>query len=232
MKKSNKIICPNCGTENPIFAVSCTNCNAFIRKRIVNINLWAIIWKILYSPVEAAKEIIFAEHKNFTFTLLFLVLIKLFLLKFLLSYIIDEYSEYAEHSVRNFLILSSEIIVLFLVFSFILLGINRILKYQTRFKDNIALIVFSFTPMLMSLVLLTPVEYALFGKYWFLGNPSPLFIKPAAAWIFYALEVLMFIWSFVIYSASLFAQTRNKIYSLIFSLIFYCLIIAGLYFTF
>lgn len=230
-QKANKIVCPNCGTENPIYAVSCTNCNSFIRKKIVNINLWAIIWKLLYSPVEAAKEIIFAEHKNFAFTVLSLILIKLFLLKISLTYIIDEYSNYAEHIISNFFILSAVILVYFLLFSLMLMGINRILKYQTRFKDNLALIVFSFVPLLLSLVLLTPVEYALFGKYWFLSNPYPILVKPAAAWIFYVLEGIMLVWSVVIYTTSLFAQTMNKIYSLSFSLIFFCLLFAGLYFT-
>ncbi|NOX19606.1 MAG: hypothetical protein GXO87_15160, partial [Chlorobi bacterium] len=66
----NNVICKNCGAENPFYLLTCKSCNAYIRDKVSNINLWEIIWKLIETPVEAFRQIIYAEHKNFTSTIL------------------------------------------------------------------------------------------------------------------------------------------------------------------
>jgi len=226
----NKISCSNCGTENAIYAVSCSKCNSFLRKRIINIDFWQTVWRMLYSPVDTAVNIIRAEHKNFTLFFFFLFLIKLFLLKISTVYMINDYSNFSENIFSAFVFQVVLIAIAFLLISFFIVKISKLFKLDTRFKDNFALLVFSFTPLLFSLIILTPVEYALFGEYWFFGNPLPVFIKPTAAYMLYGLEIIMIFWSFIIYIASLFAQSRNWIYSIIFGTIVFSSLFAAFYF--
>ena len=226
----NKISCSNCGTENAIYAVSCSKCNSFLRKRTINIDFWQTVWRILYSPVDTAVNIIRAEHKNFTLVFFFLILLKLFLLKISTVYIINEYSDFSQNIFGAFVFQVIQISIAFLLILFVFVKINKLFKLDTRFKDNFALLVFSFTPLLFSLIILTPVEYALFGKFWFFGNPFPVFIKPTAAYMLYSLELLMVVWSFIIYIAALFAQSRNWIYSIIFGAIIFSSLFVAFYF--
>ncbi len=226
----NKIICSNCGTENPIYAVSCGKCNSFLSQRTINIDFWETIWRMLYAPVDTAVNIIRAEHKNFTLSFFFIILIKLFLLKISVVYIADEFSVFSENILGHFIFQTAIILILFLFISFVFVKIGKLFKIETRFKDNFALLVFSFIPLLFSLIILTPVEYALFGKSWFYANPLPIFIKPTAAYMLYALEGIMLVWSFIIYIAVLFAQLRNWVYSVIFGAFVFIELSAVFYF--
>jgi hypothetical protein len=74
---------------------------------------------------------------------------------------------------------------------------------------------FAFTPQILGLIILTPVEFALFGEYWFTFNPSPFIIKPIAAYTLIGIEGIMCLWSCALFIFSTYAQCRNKIYSVV-----------------
>ena len=70
------LLCHNCSTENPFYSLNCNKCNAFLRSKIVNIDLWDTFWKLLESPIRTDELIIQSEHKNFVITILVLAGIK------------------------------------------------------------------------------------------------------------------------------------------------------------
>ncbi len=225
---NNFIKCPNCDTDNPNYSVSCSNCNAYIRDKTANIDFWETIWKMLYSPVSAAKSIIYAEHKNFTIIFLFLIILKLFLLKLSFVYIFNETSNFADNFLINFSTFILITAVSLTIISFSLVHISKYLKWETRFMDNFALLVFSFSPLLISLLVFTPVEYALFGSYWFTSNPLPILVKPIPAIMLYSLEMVMVVWSIIIYSNAIFAQSNSRIFSFIAGIAAYIIIFGSL----
>ena len=74
---TNIVQCPNCEIENNFYNLNCTKCGSLIRERVVNIDLWHTIGKIIDTPSKAFRNIIFAENKNYTFFLTIFFALKL-----------------------------------------------------------------------------------------------------------------------------------------------------------
>ncbi len=215
----NVLICDHCGNENPFYQLNCTKCKSFLRARIVNIDFWDTLWKLFYSPVKTAENIIQAENKNFVVTVALLTAIKFSLL----SLILMNAARSGENSnfsfIQGFIFGGVPLLVLIFIFTIIITFINKKNGIQGRVKDGLAVYFYSFSPMVLSLLVLTPIQFALFGGYWFTFNPSPFLMKPRAATVMYILELLMFIWSALLFITSTYAQTKNRIYSIFLGLI-------------
>lgn len=226
----NVQICPNCGAENPIYKYSCVNCKAFLRTRVVNIDLWHTISSIIESPVNTFTKIIEAEHKNFLIFLNSLIGIKFFLIAIILSSFNEINSVKTDYFFLNLLIMIGVSFILLILIAYLLTKLNSVFGLDNRFRDNYAIIVYSFIPLLMSLVLLSPVHYALFGPYWFTYNPPPYIIKEVPAYILLFIEALLILWSLMMIIWGYYAQTRSKLYSTVMGILSYIVITAVLYF--
>lgn len=221
--------CPNCGTENPIYKYSCTNCKAFLRERIVNIDLWKTIYSILESPILTFTKIIEAEHKNFVIFLNTLIGIKFFLITVILKSFNQINSFDNDYFLQNLLIIVGVSFILLMLLAFIFTKLNNVFGLENRFRDNYSIIVYSFIPLLFSLVLLSPVHYALFGQYWFTYNPPPYVIKEVPAYILLFIEGLLTIWSALLVIFGFYSQTKNKVYAIITGVFSIALIVLVLY---
>ncbi len=199
--KQNENICSNCGTNNPFYKKNCTNCKHYLRATVVNIDLWKTIWLLFENPSKAFTDIIFAEHKNFLVPLLTLLSIKIYLTAFIIQSVLLSLSKTTNYLIYNTLILCGIYIVSIVLFSFFFTKITN----KTRFKDNVSLITYSFIPIIFSLIILTPIEYGIFGEYWFTHNPSPLLIKISI-------------------------QTSSRIFSIIIAVIFMGTILSEIFF--
>lgn len=213
----NSINCPNCNSLNNFYNFNCSSCSSLLRERVVNIDLWSTIWRIIEIPSKTYAKIIFAENKNYTFILALLFSIKLTFNSFFLKSLIGENIDY-----RNYLELNFIIGISTFFFSFIIIALVQklILKYfgiNTRFKDNFAAFIYTCIPSLLALLIFFPVEYALFGKYWLFFNPTPYLIKPTAAYVFIGMEFIILIWMFILFRLLGLVQSKNKVYSLIFA---------------
>lgn len=211
----NIIICNNCKEENPFYSLICSNCKSFLRVKISNIDLWLTIAKILESPSNAIKNIIYAEHKNFVFLLLPLASIKISLISSIFTNALQ--IEQTDDSISFLSILMGGLVIFILIFfsSLIVTGINSILGLKNRLKDNFAVYTYSLIPIVLTLLILTPVEYALFGHYWFTFNPPPYIIKSTAAFILISIENIFILWTYLLLILSTYTQTKNIFYSII-----------------
>ncbi|RJP59354.1 MAG: hypothetical protein C4543_06800 [Ignavibacteriales bacterium] len=226
----NVQLCPNCNAENPIYKYSCTSCKAFLRARVVNIDLWQTIAALIESPKETFKKIIEAEHKNFVIFLNVLVGIKLFLISVILHSFAEINSVKTDFFFINLLVIIGVSFVVLSLFSYLLTKINSLFSLLNRFRDNYSILIYSFLPLLMSLVILSPVHYALFGPYWFTYNPPPYIVKETEAYILLFIEGLLVVWGLFLVISGVHAQTNNKLYSIAVGCIFYVLLAALLYY--
>lgn len=211
--------CPNCEIENNFYNLNCINCSSLIRERIVNIDLWFTIGKIIESPSKAFKNIVFAENKNYASFVSIFFAAKLTFNSFFLQSLVGKNINYENYLGINFLIGLIGFLLFFLLASVAQKLILKAVGVNTRFKDNFSLFVYSSVPLLISLFIFFPVEYALFGKFWLFFNPSPYFIKSTPAYIFTGLEIIILVWNLVLFYFLSFVQTKSKIYSIIFAII-------------
>ncbi|MBI9072116.1 MAG: hypothetical protein JEY94_10990 [Melioribacteraceae bacterium] len=220
----NIIECSNCKSENPIYSSTCNNCKHYLRDRVYNIDLWNTFWMLMESPVSAFKKIIFSEHKNFVSLLLFFISLKVAINAVIVR-----------NALFNNIILDSIpiniaagmvlFIVLFILLVYGITGLNNLLGYANRFKDNLALYTYANSIFVFGLILLTTLKYALFGIYAFTFEPSPFELKTMAAWVITALEGLFFILAVIKSIQATFAQTTNTIYSTITGIVFVLLLV-------
>lgn len=222
----NVITCKNCNTENPYFSFICSNCRSYLRERVVNIDLWNTLGRLIESPAAAFSSIIHAEHKNFISLLYFLFSLKFFINILIIADPVFKTVKVLEYTSWVFLI--SIIIPLALIsfYSWLLSVSLKVFKVKTRFKDNFSILIYSLIPASLALIFFFPVELVLFGSAIFISNPSPFLLKPNPAYVMLSLECLMILWSIVLSYFALHSATRSKVFSIISSLIFHGLIIS------
>ncbi len=209
----NIIPCPNCNIENDYYRLNCTKCGALLRNRVVNLDLWSTIWKVIEEPTKAFENIIFAENKNYVFFVALLFSIKLTFNSFFVKSNLGKGIDFQNYLGLDFLIGIITFIVAFLIIALFHKIILKGFGINTRFKDNFSILVYSSVPILITLIIFFPVEYALFGKYWLFFNPSPYMIKPTAAYVFTWMELLMFFWMYLLLIIASFVQNKSKVYS-------------------
>jgi len=228
MTNLSQNICTNCGETNPLYYTNCGKCKHYIRATVVNIDLWSTFWRLFESPKKALVNIIYAEHKNFVSFLLIFLSTKLFILSAFTQSLLEKNLPNSNYQFYNFLILFAIYTFSILFFVKLFTIINK--KQKTRFKDNLAIVVYSFTPILFSLFFLTPVEYGIFGIHWFIFNPSPFIIKSNIAYVLVLFEGIMFIWSVVIIYKGFNLQTNSNKASAVFTFLLYLMIVIEILF--
>jgi len=213
--------CKNCSAENPVYQLNCIKCNSYLRERVVNIDLWDTIGKLIESPSATFLKIIFAEHKNFAFLLTFFISLKIFVNSMIVLPYIKPDSYLANnlfvYFVLNFLILFGLIFCL----AFVLKSFVGIIKIKSRILDNYAIIVYAFLPYVFGLIFLFPVELVLFGQYLFSVDPSPFMLKEFASYVVLGIEAILFLWSIGLLFFGINVTAKTRIFSLVCSLLIF-----------
>lgn len=226
----NSVTCPNCNSENPFFNSICSGCKYYLRDKIYNLDLWTMISSLIEAPTKAFRTIIFSEHKNFIFFILFFVSIKYLVnARFIAMLSIGEFQSTIGLQL-SYLIVLGITLVYFIIFSLIYKSLSKRNQVNIRFKDTLALITYSQIPFLFGLIILFPLELVILGDYLFSMNPTPFIIKGIITYFFLAIEIGLIIWSiFLIYKAFL-TQSQHFIFGLISASVFVVLFWSLIYF--
>ena len=195
--------------------MNCTNCGTILRKRVSNIDLWETTWQLVETPVNAFEKIIFAEHKNFISFLLILGGFKYFLLSnFIFNIVLTNFTY--EYNLFSQSILGVIVVtLLIIILSFLLKRSNLIFGIQSKFLDNSAVFIYALIPLIISFVILFPIEYGIFGGHWVYFNPSPFLINFVSALILAILELFFLLWHLFLLVVGVYVQTRDIKYSAI-----------------
>jgi hypothetical protein len=226
----NNIVCGSCGTENAFYEVTCKNCKAYLRDKVFNIDLWKISARLIESPTKAFQQIIFSEHKNFIFFLIFFVSIK-FLIDARLTkiFILNQEGSW-NNFIVSFLIVLAGIILFLILYSILITFFNKVFELTTRFKDNFSILTYSLIPYLFALVILFPIEIVIFGGALFSNNPSPFILKETLAYILTGFEIFCIVWTIVLSVFAMLTQSKNIIYGIVTGLLFNILLCSLIYF--
>ena len=227
----NAIVCSSCSASNPPFEYICKNCNSFIRSRVSNIDLWKTTGLLVESPMKAFTEIVFSEHKNFVVFILLLASSKLLVdIRFVSLLTVGEFHP-TTSLLFSYLIVVAVILLFLLFYSFLMKFTLQSYEIETRFRDNLAVLIYSLIPHVFGIIFLFVLELVVFGDFLFSVNPSPFVIKGMIAYLFLGAEVLLFLWSaFLSYSAFR-VQTSSIHISIMFTFILYILLSTILYFS-
>lgn len=229
MSIKNSIICPNCGAENDYYKETCSSCKAYLRAKIFNIDLWRIIWDLIESPLKAFKEIIFAEHKNYIIFIMLIMGFKYFLNSLIISNFINMQDPLNPTPFTLVFPAMGIFIALLLAVSFLFKNILNLTGYKNLYKNVTAVLTYSFIPSVLIFCILSPIEFAIFGRQWFYHNPSPFSLKRNAAFVLIGIEAGVFLWGCFLSIKGFNALTQNRMISILFGLIFSVIFIAGMF---
>ena len=216
----NSVKCPNCNTENPFFNSVCSSCGNYLRDRVYNLDLWSTISSLIETPTKAFQRIIFSEHKNFIFFILLFISLKYVInVRFISMLSMGEFSSTIGLQ-YSYLIVLGITLIYFLMYSYIYSLVGKKKDIALRFKDTLAIVIYSQIPFLFGLILLFTLELVLFGDYLFSKNPTPFIIKGFLAYLFLALECLTVIWSIFLAIKAFLAQSTQKLFGILSSVVF------------
>ncbi len=221
MQIKNNLACPACGVENPFYNRTCFSCSNYLRDRVVNIDFWSTIGLLAENPMRAFKNIIYAEHKNFNLFLIPLIVINFLIISRLISARIVTNLEPSTGLIISFLILLGVIVTFYLLFSVITNLVFKNLGYVTRFKDNLAIIVYSNLLLVFGLIVLFPLEIVIFGDYLFSVNPTPFQIKATIGYFFFGVELIIILWTVFLLFVAFYTSTKSKIAGVITAFLFF-----------
>ena len=226
----NSVACPNCNSENSFYNSVCSSCKYYLRDRIYNLDLWTIISSLIESPTKAFRTIIFSEHKNFIFFILFFVSIKYLInARFIAMLSVGEFQSSIGLQL-SYLIVFGTTLFYFFIFPLLYKLSSKRNEVNIRFKDTLALIIYSQIPFLFGLIILFPLELVIFGDYLFSMNPTPFIIKGTIAYLFLVIEIGLVIWSIFLVFKGFRTQSQNLFFSLISASVFVVLFWTLIYF--
>jgi len=130
----------------------------------------------------------------------------------------------------SYLIVLGIISMYFLMFSFVYKLSGNLNDLNIRFKDTLALIIFSQIPVLFGLLILFPLELVIFGDYLFTLNPTPFVIKGNIAYFFLVLEIGLILWSIFLVIKAFMTQNQQLLFSLTSASVFVVLFLTLIYF--
>lgn len=190
--------CPACSFENDEFATICSHCRAFLQNRVPNLNFFDTSWGILESPLKTFRTIGIAEHKNYAFFLFCCLGIALsFTVAWYLK--LGVFFETLLDLIPFFAGLGIVLGGLFaLLLPFLHQRITRALGGKAVVRQSYGVLAYSFVPILLSLLLVLPIELLTFGMYMFTSNPHPAVIKPVSYYVLVGFDVLLGGWTLVL----------------------------------
>lgn len=192
------IICTVCKAENDLFSSVCKKCGSFLQNRVHNLDLFYTLWKVIESPRNAFRLIMLAEHKNYTLLLYALYGINIVFTGFWHFKLGDKFGNILSLFSWAMLIGIPLGIALCPLVSFFYWILSKIFGSKATFRNSLGIMSYALTPILISLVLVLPVELLTFGMYLFTFNPHPIHIKPISYIMLIGLNITLTVWAFIL----------------------------------
>ena len=192
------IACTVCGTQNDEFAVICVSCKSFLQMKVDNLNLFETLWSLMETPRAAFRRIALARHKNY-------VIFLSALLGMAIVYSVLWFKNLGARFPNFAMLVGAGIVigpfagVLFtFLFSLLVHRVGRLLGGSGSYRNVRAATVYASVPIVYSLVLVFPIEIAVFGPYFFSDNPPPLVINPVAYIVLLGFDGAAVFWSLML----------------------------------
>ena len=222
------VICSVCNTKNDEYATICTKCGGFLQNRVANLDLFDTLWRTIENPRKAFRMIALAEHKNYALFLYVLSGISITFFGFWYFRLGERFESVPSTIVWALLIGVPLGAVLCLVVSFFHWILSRAAGGKSTFRISMGVTSYSLMPIIVSLVLLLPIELMTFGMYIFTFNPHPYAVKPLSYVVLIGLNVLLIIWTFLL--AIIGTKTAGQINtfkSILIAALLYMIVIGG-----
>lgn len=192
------IACSICHLENHHLAIVCTSCGSFLQTKIDNLDLFTTIGTIIENPRKAFHKIAIARHKNYIFFLSAISGIGFVFFIFWLINIGEYFDKLLNILTSGFFTGPFVGIVTVVFFSAILVIIARIVRIRVKLRNTMAVTAYALVPIVLSVILILPIEILTFGTFFFTKSPSPLLLKPTSYIVLLGLDGIFLVWFLIL----------------------------------
>ena len=189
------ISCSVCAHSNDDLDTICASCGSFIQDRIPNLDFFATLWELVESPNKAFHRIIRAEHKNYVLFLMFFLGIAAAFTLLWARHAGNEFDNLLYIVLLGFVLGLGMTYPVGLALVFVLHWFMKLLGGRGVLKNTYAVLGWSLMPIMLSVVIVLPIELAAIGLRLFSTNPSPMEIKPVVFIVLFAFEMFAIAWS-------------------------------------
>jgi hypothetical protein len=192
------IACPVCGAQNDDFGMACVSCKSYLQSKVVNLNLFETVWWLIQSPRSAFRKIVLAQHKNYGFLLSSMLGISLVYTIFWFKNLGGLFPNVIALTGAGLLVGPPLGLLFVLLLSFTTVALARMFGGKATLRTMFAVIAYAAMPIALSLVVVFPLEVAVFGIYFFGSNPPPVVINPIAYIGLLAFDSVACLWSWIL----------------------------------
>ena len=192
------INCSVCQTENDQYSTVCKKCGGFLQNRVPNLDLFDMLWKVIENSKLAFQLIMRAEHKNYA------------VLLYTVTGIAITFAAFWQFRLGNLF----ENIILLIFFALLIgiplglavcpiassihWGVSKILNCKTSFRNSLGITSYSLIPIVISFLVVLPIELLTFGMYFFTFNPPPVTIKPLLYMVLIGFDIAFTAWAWIL----------------------------------
>ena len=192
------ITCPVCQNHNHHLAVKCASCGSYLQTKIENLDLFSTGWKVLEHPLNAFYTIAVAKHKNYSIILSVISGVALTFFSFWLMKAGDAASSLINFLVAGFAVAPFVGILSVLVVALLIKITVSASGRSVTFRNAFAVIAYTQVPLVISVILIFPLELMTFGLYFFTTNPSPYQLKPLPYILLSGMDGIFAFWSLLL----------------------------------
>ena len=153
---------------------------------------------IIERPFRGFRTIALAHHKNYAVSLSAISGIGL---TFSVFWVIKagEYAESLVHLLTAGIVSGFPVgMIIVLLMSLSITAVARALGTYVRIRDAYSIVAYSLVPIILTVLLLLPIEVLTFGLFFFTRNPSPYLLKPLSYIVLIGLDGAFTLWSLML----------------------------------
>ncbi|HCV43406.1 MAG TPA: hypothetical protein DGH68_07965 [Bacteroidetes bacterium] len=189
------IACSVCGQQNDDLVVICVSCGSYLQSKVDNLNLFETIWLLMENPRAAFKKIVLARHKNYVVLLSALFGISLAFALFWVKHLGSRFENLMALVGAGVLFGIPAGLAIVWISGFLVARCVRMLGGKAVARNAAAVTAYASMPLALSLVVVFPLEIALFGLDFFGTNPPPLVLNPGVYLGLLAFDAMAVLWS-------------------------------------
>jgi hypothetical protein len=202
--------CPVCGTENNDLDTVCRSCKGFIQAKVDTLDLFSTCWGLVENPDQTFRRIALSRSKNYVVVLSALTgvaLVYTYIWYWQLAVQMPSLPVLLGIGALIGLVLGNALTTILALVSGAVL---RLGGAALSLRNCKAIIAYAGMPVIVSLFVVFPVEIAVFGRYLFDKNPSPMVINAPIYVALLGLDALAVLWSLALLVVGLRSAIRGS----------------------
>jgi hypothetical protein len=189
------ITCAICAAQNHHLAVVCVSCGGYLQNRAENLDLFATCWEVVERPMRAFRGIALSRRKNFSSIVASLAGVAFVFAAFWAIAAAEYASSTFTLFAAGFVLGPVTGVVLLAALALLVKAMAATQGLSLSMRNAYAVYAYATVPLILTVLLLLPLEVVAFGRFLFTAQPSPYSLRPVMYLVLTGLDLLCALWT-------------------------------------